>query len=78
MEIPDGFYKVYEKELFQSYTLPEYLPISEGKRIALETLDSIVSDIFGIHFLEARAFPLVVPKIKQEQRINQGKHKNNL
>lgn len=78
MEIPEGFYKIYEKELFQTYTLPEYLPISEGKRIALETLDSLVSDIFGIHFLEPRAFPMVIPKIKQEQRIVQGKHKKNL
>lgn len=64
MDIPDGFYKVYEKEVIMEYTIPEYLPIKESKKIALETLDGIFADIFGIHILEARAFPTVVPRIK--------------
>lgn len=38
----------------------------------------MINEIFGIHFLEARAYTMVVPKIKQEQKIVQGKHKKNL
>eukprot|EP00347_Sterkiella_histriomuscorum_P006073 403354173 len=78
VEVPEGFYKVYEKEQFFDYSLPDYLPVPESKKIAVETLDSMIFDIFGIHFLEARAFTMVVPKIKQEQKIVQGKHKKNL
>jgi hypothetical protein len=55
---------VYEKDLVYDYSLPEYLPIKESKKIATETLDTIIFDIFGLHFLEARATPVVVPKIK--------------
>lgn len=65
MEIPEGFYKVYEKEMVFEYNLPEYLPIPESKRIALETLDDLLSDIFGVHFLEARGHATIIPKIKQ-------------
>jgi hypothetical protein len=54
MPIHDGFYKVYEKDMIYDYSLPEYLPVKESKKIALETLDSVINDIFGIHFLEAR------------------------
>lgn len=78
MEIPEGFYKVYEKELIMDYSMPEYLPIKESKKVVIETLDSLVNDIFGIHILEARAFPTMVPKIKQAQNIFTGKHKKNL
>lgn len=64
MEIPEGYYKVYEREMLFDYSLPEYLPIKESKRVSLETLDDLLSDIFGIHFLEARGNATVVPKIK--------------
>lgn len=64
MEVPEGFYKVYEKEQYYDYSLPDYLPISESKKIAVETLDTFIFDLFGLHFLEARAFTTVVPKIK--------------
>jgi hypothetical protein len=64
MEIPEGYFKTYEREMVFDYTLPDYLPIKESKKIAVETLDNIVFDIFGLHFLEARGFPLVIPKIK--------------
>ena len=64
MEVPDGFYKVYEKEIFYEYTLPEYLPIKESTRVVTEALDGIINDIFGIHFLEPRAYAAVIPKIK--------------
>jgi hypothetical protein len=64
MDIPDGFYKVYEKEQFFDYSLPEYLPIPESKKIAIETLDNLIFDLFGVHYIEARAFTTVVPKVK--------------
>jgi hypothetical protein len=65
MEPPEGFYKVYEREMFYDYSLPDYLPVKESSKVATETLDSIIFDIFGIHFLEARAYSAVIPKIKQ-------------
>lgn len=64
MDIPDGFFKVYEKEIKMNYTLPEYLPIKESKKIATETLDFIMNDLFGFHFIEPRAEAIIVPKIK--------------
>ena len=64
MEIPLGFYKVYEKKMHYEYTLPDYLPIKESERIAAEVLDGFLNDIFGVHTLEARGFPVVVPRIK--------------
>jgi hypothetical protein len=78
MEIPEGFYKVYEREMLFDYTLPDYLPIKESKKISIELLDEIVSDIFGIHFLEARGHATVVPKVKQYENIVMGKHSKNL
>ena len=78
MPIPEGYYRVYEKELVTEYSLPDYLPIGESKRVAVEVLDELLNDLFGVHFLEARAYTVVVPRIKQEQRIVQGKHKRNL
>jgi hypothetical protein len=65
MEIPAGFYKVYEKEVRMDYTLPDYLPIKESKKVALETLDFVLNDLFGFHFIEPRAEATIVPKIKQ-------------
>ena len=64
MDIPEGFYKVYEREMIYDYTLPEYLPIKDSLRVATETLDHLFFDIFGLHTLEARAYPSVVPKVK--------------
>lgn len=61
MPVPDGYYKVYEKEQFYEHTLPDYLAVKESQRVAAETLDAIVADIFGIHLLEARAYTAVVP-----------------
>jgi hypothetical protein len=40
------------------------LPIKENKKIALELVDELMNELFGIHFLEARAFPTVLPRIK--------------
>lgn len=64
MEIPEGYYKVYEKELVMEYSLPDYLPIKESKRVGVEVLDDLLSQLFGVHFLEPRAYTVVVPKIK--------------
>ena len=52
MEIPDGFYKVYEKEQYFEYSIPEYIPVKESQRVAVETLDSLINDLFGVHILE--------------------------
>jgi len=39
MEVPEGFYKVYEKELYYDYSLPSNLPIKESQRIVTEVVD---------------------------------------
>ncbi len=64
---PEGFHKVWEREIAFEYSLPESLNLQESKKIAIETMDSLMNDLFGFHFIEARAFPTVVPKIKQLQ-----------
>jgi len=64
MEIPEGFYKVYEKEIIYDYSLPESLPVKESQRVVTEVLDLLLHDIFGVHFIEPRASAIIVPKIK--------------
>jgi hypothetical protein len=53
MIIPEGFYKVTEKEQIFKYELPEYLDIPESQKVCIEVLDSIFADEMGFHFLEA-------------------------
>ena len=64
MSVPDGFYKVYEKDLCMEYTVPEYVPMRESQRVAVEVLDGVLWDVFGMHWLEARAKGVVVPRVK--------------
>lgn len=64
MMLPDGYSKVKEKEIDYVYTVPEYLG-GESLKIALETLDEVVSSIFeGMHLLEPRAEVKDVWKVK--------------
>lgn len=53
--LPEGYYKVQEKEQVFSYKLPWYISqgIGEAKTVALEVLDQIMSEKMGFHILEA-------------------------
>lgn len=63
-EPPEGFYKVYEKDLTFSHTLPKNPAIKESRKIAIEYLDDFLNKLFGFHFIEPRAIIGQVPKIK--------------
>jgi hypothetical protein len=67
--LPEGYYKVTEKDQILNYLLPGYLDIDESQRVTIEVLDSIFSDIIGFHILE----PLVTyeQRIKVKPRIKQ-------
>lgn len=54
-KLPDGYVKVTEKEIENSYHIPAYFPINESKRVVIETLDYIMSKALGVHILEPMA-----------------------
>ena len=41
-----------EKRMENKFVIPDYFPIKESKRVAVEILDGLLSNLFGIHFLE--------------------------
>jgi hypothetical protein len=51
-KLPDGYQKVVEREMITSYVVPEYFPIKESKKVAIEILDEIFAKAFGTHILE--------------------------
>jgi hypothetical protein len=51
--LPEGYYKVVDKEQNFNYTIPEYFNVPESKKIAAETLDWLMNQALGIHILEA-------------------------
>lgn len=71
-KLPEGFIKVTEKEIENKHVIPDYFPIKESKRIAVETLDGLLFNVFGFHLLEpmselkekVRARPLLKAMIK--------------
>ena len=71
--LPEGYYKVNEKEQIFNYELPEYLPIEESQKISIELLDELLYSTVGVHFLEALVTyenrPKVKPRIKQTSMI---------
>jgi len=50
--IPEDYKKVKEREITYEYKLPDYVPVSENKRIAMELLDEIIFEKLQLHFLE--------------------------
>jgi hypothetical protein len=41
--LPEGYYKVVEKDQNFNYQIPEYMQIAESKKIAIETLDWLMN-----------------------------------
>lgn len=62
--LPDGYFKVQEKEMKLYYELPEYYEITEGEKLCIELLDDVILNIFGFHFLEPIARFETVTKVK--------------
>ena len=71
--LPEGYYKVYEKDLVHNYEVPDFVDISESSCICIEVLDSILFETMGVHFLEAivsyEQRVKVKPRIKQTTMI---------
>lgn len=68
-KLPDGYVKVTEKAIENRYVIPDYFPLSEAQRVAIETLDGLMSELFNIHILEpmaeVREFVRAKPSMKQ-------------
>lgn len=62
--LPEGYYKVKEKEMKLYYELPEYYEIEESEKICVELLDEYFDNFFGFHFLEPIARFETVTKVK--------------
>ena len=54
-QLPDGYQKFVEKEIENKYTIPEYFPISESQRVAIEVFDGLLWSMLNIHILEPMA-----------------------
>ena len=50
--LPDGYYKVKEKEIKYEYKLNDYQGIPESVIMATEILDELINAKFGIHIME--------------------------
>jgi hypothetical protein len=53
--MPEGYSKVTEREIVSKFTIPAYFAISEGKRVAIEVLDGLLAELFGVHIIEPMA-----------------------
>jgi hypothetical protein len=62
--IPEGFHKVAEKDLVIRYELPSYFKVGEEKKIAIELVDELLGNIFGIHVLEPISDTKIIYKVK--------------
>ena len=51
-KLPEGYVKVTEKAMESKFVIPEYFPIKESKRVAIEVLDGLLHKLFGVHILE--------------------------
>ena len=62
--MPEGFKKVKIKDFKSIYKIPDYMPIPEPKKIALEIIDEMLSKAFGFHIFEPINKPIVIYKAK--------------
>jgi len=75
--MPDGFKKIKIKEYKSIYKIPDYMPIPEKNKIALEIMDEILSKNFGFHIFEPISQPVYTykakPVLKQLMKFPMGK-----
>ena len=50
--IPEDYKKVKEKQIQYDYRIPDYIPIDDTKKFAMEFLDNLIFEKFGFHYLE--------------------------
>ena len=62
--MPDGFKKIKIKEYKNIYKIPDYMPIPEKNKIALEILDDLLNQQFGFHIFEPFSRPVYTYKAK--------------
>lgn len=49
--LPEGYFKVVDRQMNLRYELPDYLPIAESKKVSLTLLDEVINELFDFHFL---------------------------
>ncbi len=54
-KLPDGYVKVTEREIENSYFIPAWVPIRESQRIVVEIMDWLMDRALGVHILEPMA-----------------------
>jgi len=62
--MPEGFKKIKIKEYKSEFKVPEYMPIPEKNKIALEVLDELLAKNFGFHLFEPINKPVFIYKAK--------------
>ena len=62
--MPDGFKKVKIKEYKNVYKVPDYMPLPEKNKIALEIIDDLLNQQFGFHIFEPISKPVYTYKAK--------------
>jgi hypothetical protein len=91
--LPEGYKKTEEKVIIENYTIPYGVKISEGIRIGVEILDTILVQALGIHIIEPITTykyinkVVAIPKVindssfispRRNPRIMQTKHTESL
>ena len=71
--LPDGYYKVKEKEVVYDYGIQEYQGVSESVIVALEVLEEFIFAKFGIHTIEGVMRFEESWKVKPKLKKNLGK-----
>ena len=66
--VPDGYRKVQELVIEDSYQIPEALGIHEAEKISMELLDEVVSSALGIHILRSVPVTRTVTSVVPDQR----------
>ena len=62
--MPEGFKRIKIDDFKPIYKIPDYMPIPEPKKIALEIVDRMLSKAFGFHIFEPINKPIVIYKAK--------------
>ena len=61
--LPDGYRKIQELVIEESYSIPEALGIEESEKVSMEILDSVFNDALGIHILRPVPVTRTVTKV---------------
>ena len=66
--LPEGYKKVQEVVIEESFAIPASINMNESDRICLETLDGIFNQILGIHILHSLPVTRSVTKVVVDKK----------